>query len=344
MRQVENSEDVIPVVILNWNGEPDTLECLQSIRKSVPAGFVPVVVDNGSNPESVERLKRECSLIFGKILFLKEDELSALRGTPRAGFREYLGEDSLVFIQNAENLGFAKGNNVGVKFAELVGAEWVMLLNNDTVVSPEVFRELRRFLRNYSSFAAITPQIRYYKPSTRIQNCGGDLTYFGRQRYRFANMDASVLPESDFSVVTFVTGCALLFKYRVTGALTEDFFFGEEDYEFSLRMRKLGLKMACVHGAVVHHKVGTTITRSSRPLGAILVYYVNRLTNTRNYYSKIRWHTTRILAYLYLPVLLARKGIDLRNTLSALRRVESHLRRHRGVARAEFQSLVMCDR
>src|SRR5260370_40091523 len=70
-RDVDNAEEVIPVVILNWNGENDTIECLKSIRKSVPAGFVPVVIDNGSKPENVERLKQECSLIFSRILFLR---------------------------------------------------------------------------------------------------------------------------------------------------------------------------------------------------------------------------------------------------------------------------------
>ena len=343
-RKVENSEDVIPVVILNWNGEDDTIECLKSIRRSVPAGFVAVLVDNGSKLESIERLKRECSLIFGKILYLREGELSSSDGTRRAKFSEYLDEDSLVFIENGENKGFAGGSNVGSRFAELIGAGWVMLLNNDTVVSPEAFQELRKFLRNYPSFVAITPQIRYYSPNTRVQNCGGDLTYFGSRKYKFENMDASVLPESDFSVITFVTGCALLFKYKVTGALTEDFFFGEEDYEFSLRMKKLGREMACVHGAVVYHKVGASFARSSKPLGAILVYYVSRLINTRNYYSRLRWHATRILAYLYLPVLLKRNGIDPRNSISAIRKVESHLKLHRSVARAEFQSLVMCNR
>ncbi len=306
-REVGNVEDVIPVLILNWNGEGDTVECLKSIRRSAPAGFVPVVIDNGSKPESVERLKQECNLI-------------------------------------GENLGFARANNVGIKFAESIGAEWVMLLNNDTVVSPEAFQELRRFLGNHPSFTAITGQIRYYSPNTRIQNCGGDLTYFGSRKYRFANMDASALPKSDFSVITFLTGCALLFKYTVTGALTEDFFFGEEDYEFSLRMRQLGLEMACAHGAVVYHKVGASIARSSRPLGAILVHYASRLINTRNHYSKARWHATRILAYLYLPVLLVRNGIDPRKSISAIRRVESHLRRHHSVARNEFQSLVVCNR
>ena len=338
-----NTEGIIPVVILNWNGEEDTVECLKSIRKSIPAGFVPVLVDNGSNPESVEKLKRECSLIFGRILYLRESELTAFGGTPRAEFSGYLDDDALVFIQNAENLGFAKGNNVGIRFAELAGAEWVMLLNNDTVVSPEAFRELRRFLRNYPSFTAVTAQIRCYKPNTQIQNCGGDLTYFGSRKYKFANMDASALPKSDYSVVTFLTGCALLFKYKVTGTLTEDFFFGEEDYEFALRMRRLGLEMACAHGAVVYHKVGTTISRRSRPLGAILVQYVNRLVNTRNYYSKARWHTTRILAYLHLPILLGRNGIDPRKSISIIRGTEAYLQGHRDVGRADHDSMIMRD-
>src|SRR5229473_7029822 len=153
---MEKSEDVIPVVILNWNGEDDTVECLKSIRKSIPAAFVPVVVDNGSKAESVERLKRECSLTFSKVLQLRGSELAASGSARRDEFSKYVGEDALVFIENDENLGFAKGNNVAIKFAESIGAEWVMLLNNDTVVAPETFLELRRFLKNRPSFAAIT--------------------------------------------------------------------------------------------------------------------------------------------------------------------------------------------
>ncbi len=338
--EVENSEDAIPVVILNWNGEDDTIECLKSIRKSAPAGFVPVVIDNGSKAESLERLKRECGQIFGKILYLRGSELTAPGGTLRTEFAESLGEDSLVFIENGENLGFAKGNNVGVRFAESIGAEWVMLLNNDTVVALEAFQELRRFLRSYPEFTAITAQVRHFNPNTRIQNCGGDLTYFGSRKYKFANKDASALPESDYSAITFITGCALLFKYKAVGGLTEDFFFGEEDYEFSLRMRKLGLKMACAHGAVVYHKGGATIGKNSTRLGAVVLQYVSRLINTRNHYSKARWQATRVLAYLYLPVLLLRNGINPRRSVGAIRRVESYLKRNRGVDHGEFQAII----
>jgi GT2 family glycosyltransferase len=340
-KPVENGGDVIPVVILNWNGEEDTLECLKSIKKSIPAGFLPVVVDNGSEPESVERLKRGCSEIYSKIRYVRRSELLAGEDAPRGGFAEYLGGDPLVFIENGENLGFAKGNNSGVRFAELAGAEWVMLLNNDTVVAPEAFQELRRFLGSHPSFPVITAQIRHFHQRTRIQNCGGDLTYFGSRKYRFANLEASAVPKSDYSVVTFSTGCALLFKYKVTGTLTEDFFFGEEDYEFALRMRRLGHQMACAHGAVVYHKTGTTIRRRARPLGSIQVQYVNRLVNTRNYYSKARWHATRLLAYLYLPILMGRNGMNPRKSFSIIRGIETYLRGHRDVGREEHESMIV---
>jgi hypothetical protein len=339
-RSIVESQAVIPVLILNWNGEADTIECLKSIRKSVPAGFAPVVMDNGSKPESLEWLKRECGALFSKILFLRRGELAEVGDKRQTELQEHLREDALVFIENGENLGFAKGNNVGVQFAELAGSEWVMLLNNDTVVAPETFEVLSEFLARHSEFLAITPQIRYYQQNTRVQNCGGDLTYFGSRKYRLANQDVSVVPKSDYSTITFITGCALLFKPSVTGAISEDFFFGEDDYEFSLRMKKLGLPMACAHRAVVYHKVGTSIKRSSQPLGAILVQYASRLINTRNYYSKARWQATRLLAYLYLPVLLARSGIQLKRWIEAIGTVEAYLKDNRSVDRSSFQAMI----
>jgi len=336
--------EMIPIIVLNWNGEDDTLECLRSIKQSVPAGFLPVVVDNGSSLVSLERLKQGCDEIFGRVVYLRETDLRCHSESQRDQIKASLSDDSLVFIENCANFGFAKGSNVGIRFAEIIGSEWVMLLNNDTIVARNAFQELRRFVTAHPAYLAITPQIRHYSPATRIQNCGGTLTYFGSQKYRFWNEDVSALPQADFSVVTFITGCALLFNYKVAGPLTEDFFFGEEDYEFSLRMKKLGLGMACVHRAVVHHKLGASISKTSKPLGAILVYYENRLINTRNYYSELRWQTTKLLAYLYLPVLFVKRGIALKNAIWAIKRVECYIRKHKTVPQAEFQSLVVYNR
>jgi hypothetical protein len=333
---------VIPIVILNWNGEEDTLACLRSIRASEPAGVVPVVVDNGSAPASLERLQGECGRLFDRVLTLDRSELQPPSAARRASFSAALEEGALVLIRNGENVGFAGGNNVGLRFAELAGAEWVMLLNNDTEIAPDAFRELRTFVEREPAFAAVTAQIRHFGERTRIQNCGGDLTYLGSRRYRFADRDAAELPRTPHSVVTFATGCALLFRFGVTGALSEDFFFGEEDYEFALRMRARGLAMACVHGAVVYHKGGTTIRRSSSPVGAILVHYAARLVNVRNYYSPVRWQATRMAAYAYLPLVLARHGIAPWKAAGMIRRIEAHLRAHRRMGRAEFQAMAAC--
>jgi GT2 family glycosyltransferase len=337
---VDGARQPIPIVILNWNGEDDTIECLRSIKASKPAGFVPVVVDNGSEAASVERLKQECRLMYGNVQCLSGSEVRASEGLQRS-FAAGVSTETLVFIQNGENLGFAKGSNVGVRFADIVGADWVLLLNNDTTVAPDAFRELRSFLQSESSFVAVTPQIRYFDPATRIQNCGGRLTYLGSRRYRFENKDVSVLPPSPFSVISFATGCALLFNHRITGPLTEDFFFGEEDYEFSLRLRKRGLRMACNHRAIVWHKGGATINSASSRPGQILVQYASRLANVRNYYSVPRWRLTRFAAYAYLPLLLFRSGLDPRSSIGMIRKIEAHLKRHRGVERAEYQAMIM---
>lgn len=333
--------DPIPVVILNWNGEEDTVECLRSISTSAPAGFLPIIVDNASRSESVERVRRECERIFNTVVVLKGTDLIDTDRIPASGLLECRKGDVVVLIESSENLGFAKGSNLGVLVARALGSEWVMLLNNDTVVAPEMFQELRKFRDENPSFVAITPQIRRYNERTRILNCGGDLTYFGSLKYRFENRDASSVEAGGRSVITFITGCALLFKYGTTGLLTEDFFFGEEDYEFSLRLKKRGQKMACVHSAVVYHKVGTTIGKSSKKIGQILVYYVNRLINTRRYYSTLRWQATRILAYLYLPFLFAKTGIAPTTAFSAVRRVQSYITKHHAVTREQFQALVM---
>ena len=171
------------------------------------------------------------------------------------------------------------------------------------------------------------------------------LTYFGSRRYFYADMDAARVPKSAPGPVTFVTGCALLFNRETTGPLTEDFFFGEEDYEFSLRMKRRGLAMGCARQAIVYHKRSTSISKaSSTDLGKMLVYYACRLMNTRNYYSRARWHATRILAYLYLPVLFVRNGINLLNVVYAVRRIDSYVRQHRTMGASEFRELLAIRR
>jgi GT2 family glycosyltransferase len=337
---VADDEGVVPVVILNWNGEGDTLECLESIRCSAYAGFVPVVIDNGSEPEAIERLSRGCASLFTRVLSLDGEQLSSPSDDLRRALVRHMVAGAVVLVQNGENLGFARACNVGIGLAELAGAEYVLLLNNDTVVAPDAFEEIRAFIQSQPEFAAATAQIRHYARPDTIQQCGGDLTYFGSRHYRLADEDASSIGDCAFSMVTFATGCALLLRHGITGPLSEKFFFGEEDYELALRLRRRGLRMACMHRAVVLHKGGATVRRTSSATGAILVHYVSRLIDLRSYYSRLRWQLTRAFAYLYLPVVLARHGLNPLGAPRVIARVHAYVNEKTEVGRSDYHDLI----
>lgn len=332
----ENTERLIPIIILNWNGEFDTIECLNSIRQSKKCGFFPVLVDNGSTPESLTRLRNNCWLIYHDIHIFNRTQILSIQNPSVAGISDSITEETLIFIENGENLGFAQGNNIGIKFAESFQAEWVMLLNNDTVVHENSFFELSKFIKLNPGIKAITPQIRYYEPNTKVWNCGGELTYWGSRKYYFANADHLVVPKTGFRKITFITGCALLFKYKETGPLTEKFFFGEEDYEFSLRMKNNGMKMACVFNSIIYHKVGSSIKKLSKLQELIYIQYISRLINTRNYYSLLRWQITKVLCYLYIPVLLWKSSINPVNSLQLIRRINYYINRNNKVDITEY--------
>jgi GT2 family glycosyltransferase len=323
----------IPIVILNWNGVDDTLACLQSIKDGDSAGFLPVVIDNGSAAPALEQLRSGYRAMFASLVTLTRSGMDAGRVASMAAA-------GAVLIENGENLGFAAGSNVGIRFAELIGSPWVLLLNNDTVVAPDALALLRRFSAEHPDVVAVTAQIRHFRDRHRVQNCGGDLTYLGSRRYRYAEQDAANVPAASFSAVTFATGCALLMDHRRTGALTEDFFFGEEDYEFALRLQRRRLSMACANQALVFHKGGASIKRAAGAVGYIQVHYASRLINVRRYYGPLRWQLTRLAAYLYLPVLLARSGVSPARAPQIIRELDRFVREHQSVGRDDFTAML----
>jgi hypothetical protein len=335
----EKTQKLIPIIILNWNGEDDTIECLDSIIKSLISGFISVVIDNGSTPESLIRLKNRCKERYDQICFFNRIQISDAQNIDVINPIHPFSEETLVFIENGENLGFARGNNIGLKFAELINSEWVMFLNNDTLVHKNAFQELLKFINSNPLIKAVTPQIRYFKPDTRIWNCGGKLTYWGSRKYYFADKDHLSVPQTGSMKITFITGCALLCKHTETGPFTEKYFFGEEDYEFSLRMKKYSFDMACVLNSIIYHKVGCSIKKLAKQQHLIYIQYISRLINTRDYYSSIRWQITRALSYLYIPVLLFRNKINPLNSAQLIRRINFYVSNNNKVDEAEYKHL-----
>jgi GT2 family glycosyltransferase len=274
------------VVILNYNGENDTIECIESIIATKYKCLTLCVIDNGSSAKSVFAIKQflNWQKYFDKILNLKSSDFGKVLLKKQS--------KNLIFIENEDNLGFAAGNNIGIKIAISNGFDHVLLLNNDTIVERDFIDKMANFTYHHSQYIAATPKICLANPKNEIWNCGGRLTWYKNRKYYFAGKNIDKTPASGHSDITFITGCALWFKPKETGILTERFFHGEEDFEFSLRIKRMKRKMACVNNAVIYHKVGSTINKaSSKTEGKAKVFYVNRFIDLKSNFPKTwKWY------------------------------------------------------
>ena len=122
-QKLDKLRRIIPVIILNWNGENDTLACLNSFKQSENTNFLAVVVDNGSKQDSLNSLKKGCSTLFRSIVYLESDAIDNSKDILIDTLVHNQTSDILVFIENPENYGFAKGNNIGIKIATFLNSD-----------------------------------------------------------------------------------------------------------------------------------------------------------------------------------------------------------------------------
>lgn len=231
------------IIILNWNGWEDTIDCLKSLKQITDTEYFIVLVDNGSNNNSVEKIEE----------YLREYEIDNYRSFCEDEFAngqvnlDKISNKEILFYRLNENYGFAKGNNKGLEVAKKVAADYYLLLNNDTEVMPDFLNRLNDFITSNPAYSVLTPKINLYFQQERIWNCGGSLNWGFRKYYYGGQLEKSI-KEKEYIDITFVTGCALFFKSELlTGNLfTERFFHGEEDFDFSYRMKEMNVKMACV--------------------------------------------------------------------------------------------------
>ena len=315
----------IAVIVLMWNRWEDTIECLESVFQQNYPNYQVILVDNGSAEESLKKIREYCNgLVKINSSFVDFDDSNKPIQVVEVGREELQivdisseycscnenGRKSLINILNRDNLGFAKGNNVGIKFALSCGFDYVMLLNNDTVIAQKDFLwKMVNFMQKERRFGACVPCICYYDMPDSIWNCGGKLLPLGQRRYFKGT--GLLNAKSDFIEVSFVTGCCLLIRsdnLKRFGLLSEDFFFGEEDYEFSIRMNKNNVKMACLLKARIYHKVSSTGKElADDKLKMVFVHHLNRIVHMKRYYSQRIWRLYKIVALAYVYLLLRRK-------------------------------------
>jgi|SRR5665647_225894 GT2 family glycosyltransferase len=223
----------VAVVVLNWNGLSDTVRCLESLEAVVYPTYEIILVDNGSTDDSVAFLSSRYPQI--------------------------------TIIKNENNLGFAGGNNVGIRYALKKRSDYVLILNNDTVVEPGLITALVDVAERDPRIGMSGPKILYYDDPTKIWSAGGKINLYMGQ---FANAENGHLRTSCQGVKTvdYVSGCALLIKTKVieeVGLLDNDYFLYLEEADWSFRAREQGYVSVVDCESAILHKAGASTTKDS---------------------------------------------------------------------------------
>lgn len=304
---------MICITILNWNGFQDTIECLNSLNRMNYSDYFVVVGDNGSTNESMIRIEEFCNKHSIKIDVVWDINCTDIN----------LQKRQVVLLDLKENNGFSKGNNLIIKFSEKYNPDYYFLLNNDTVIEPSCISILSSFITQNKAYKVLIPRINYFYDSKVIWNCGGKL-FWGFRKYYYAKKNESVVTKEVMDV-SFVTGCALLVSSALVHnhkLLTEIFFFGEEDFEFSMRMKKQKVKMACVTSAIVYHKVSASKSNISN-INTIHLHYLNRFVNMKNHMAKWEYRIWKFIYFPYIFQLLYRQGFSVKTSCKLLNTINT---------------------
>lgn len=298
------------IILLNWNNWQDTIECLESVLKLDYDNYTVLVCDNASTDGSMEKMKQWA--LGHQMAHCSEDKMLRELVVPYvekplkyAFYRAPELQESagpfplqqLVFIESERNLGFAGGNNIGLRYALRQGdMEYVWLLNNDTVVPTSALRELLE-TAEASPYSICGSKLVYYNQPQRVQALGNSFnTYLGTTSFV---VEAAHLDQSDFGI-----GASLLLPAAVFAGgqlLNESYFLYYEEADLWQRTKQK-YRFVCSLQSMVYHKEGASIGANNKVLQAkslIGDFYGirNRLLFMKRYYP-------RRMPFVYLGLLV----------------------------------------
>lgn len=265
------------LVLLNWNNARDTIECLDSIREVRDPAIAGVVVcDNASSDDSMERLQAWARSVQQPLLCLgnpwsPEAADRWMQDQLRSGGSEERSDVPMVLLQTGANLGFAGGNNVGVRFImQHARYEHVLLLNNDTLLTPDSVGAIARRLDQDPTLGLCGATVVYNRDRRLIQACGGARfePWLGRASHIGAHTDVAAV-RSQHAVeqqLDYVLGAAMMVTRRcleTVGLLHEGYFLYYEEIDWAVRIRRAGLRLGYAADALIYHKEGGTIGSSA---------------------------------------------------------------------------------
>lgn len=297
----------ISIILLNWNGKKDTLGCLKSLAE-VDTEHQVIVVDNGSTDDSVSSIRHSYP--------------------------------DVALLETGENLGYAEGNNAGIRFALEQGADYIFILNNDTTVSPTI---LSAFLKNPDAPIQGAKAHLMSDPSL-LDHLGGNWNPIRGEFDLIGARDQAELWTAPLTL-DYVCGVALFVKaevFRKIGLFDKRYFLFWEESDWCLRAKRAGFSSTFCPEATLFHKVSASFT-GGKPHSTYF-WWRNRLLwiekncsrkERRSLYFRILFpEISRMLKLYILRTLFAKKTPErkkkIRTYRAALAGVRDYLTRRFG--------------
>jgi GT2 family glycosyltransferase len=275
----------VSIVILNWNGLEDTIECLESLQKITYPNYDVIAVDNGSEGNDAEILREK----FGKYIRL---------------------------IRNDKNYGFAEGNNIGVRYAlENVSPDYILLLNNDTVVKPGFLTELVKVARSDPKIGIVGGKIYLY--GTNMLDSAGSLFNNVAICTSRGNLEEDRGQYDAQEEVPMITACCCLIRKAVleqTYLFDPDFFLYYEEFDLNIRVRELGYNVVYVPDSMIYHKYSQSVKSETARQTLLVKQFYGNINRAR---ILIKYYPTKTLlrnlflilsSYLYFEYYFLRRG------------------------------------
>lgn len=268
----------VSVIILNWNGWEDTVECLESLYRITYPNYDVIVVDNGSTDDSIRKIREYAegkiqvnSKFFEynpenkpiKVFEITEKEAKQGKFN-RPLYEKYDVDRRMILIKNKDNYGFAGGNNIGIKFTlTVLNPNYVLLLNNDTIVDKEFLSELVTFAEKDKKIGSLQPKLIWLQNPALLDSAGLEYSRngFGFDRGKFQLIAKYTRLEEIFG------SCGAAAVYRSEALLEiapngdfldSSFFCYYEDFDLAFRLRWAGWKAYYVPSSTVYHHRGKT--------------------------------------------------------------------------------------
>jgi len=274
-------QPAVAIILVNWNGLEVTRNCIDSLQSLHYTNHSVIVVDNASTDGSADALEK--------------------------------AYPHITVISSSTNTGFAGGNNIGFRYAFQSGFDYLLMLNNDTIVEPDFLSHLVSYMEQHPDTGVIQPRIHFEHNKNVLWNSGSYYAKWWGFLYTRRVGQPPVADDLKIKQVDWVTGCAFLTRSSLlqqTGLLAENMFMYSEDVDLSFRIAKMGYKLVYHPDALIYHIAGMsnkTAAKGKEGYVHPLVHYYNqrnRIWILKKYTPAYAVITTVIANFFYISLII----------------------------------------